>query len=657
MIYTLLVFLGAIVVLTLYVTVSGLYRNIALAKASGLPYYIAPVNPKNAIVQLTTPIWARLWRLLPKRYWEHVIDVCIPDWQYQKLHEPFEKLGETFLLATPTLLIIFTDDAELIHQITSRREAFPKPLESYKILTLFGENVVTTEGSLWRMHRKITAASFNERNSALVFRVAVEQAQGMVDYWMRRGTTDKITSLEDDTMTLALNIISFVGFGLRLLWPGQTVPADTDPRLVKYTSLGVPTGHSISFRDSIAGTLKYLLVLLVTPGLILNHLPFEILKLAKQARDSFSQYMEEFLKDKAEDVRAGDKETGMDIMGSLVATSYQNREAKAKGIELKDSEIIGNAFIMFLAGHETTANVIHFTLLELANNPAAQRQLQKDIDAIFGDADPGTWDYEEKINAMMASMIGAAMNETLRLMPPVTEVPKKVSPAQDQVVTVNGAQHALPRGAYIGMVVPAVQRNPRFWPAKPSGVTTTTTTTTTADADADADKPHDLDDWAPERWFRPSSSSSSSSSTSPNETVSAQTEDADADVDDFGGYAGPDTSAQLYRPARGSYIPFSGGARSCLGRRIAQVEILAALAVVLRGHSVENAVDDWADDARVAAMGLAEREDLYARAADRSRRTLRAASSLVTLKLHGDAHVPVRLVRRGEERFVSWLGA
>ncbi|KAI1487331.1 cytochrome P450 [Biscogniauxia mediterranea] len=638
MIYTLLMLFGALVALALYRTISGLRRNISLAKDSGLPYYIAPLNPTNAIVQLTAPIWSRVWKLLPQKYWENVIDICIPDWQYRKLHEPFEKLGEVFLLATPTRILVYTDDANVIHQVTSRREAFPKPLESYKILTLFGENVVTTEGSLWRMHRKVTAASFNEENSALVFKVAVEQAQGMVDYWIRRGTADNIKSLEDDTMTLALNIISYVGFGLRLLWPGQTLPTDTDPRLVKYTSHGVPAGHSINFRDSIAGTLKYILVLLMTPGFIINYLPFEILKLAKQARDGFSQYMEEFLRDKAEDVRRGDKETGMDIMGSLVATSYQNKDTKGKGIELKDSEIIGNAFIMFLAGHETTANVIHFALLELANNPPAQRQLQRDIDAIFGGADPRTWDYEENINAMMASMIGAVMNETLRVMPPVTEVPKMVTRAQDQViVTADGARHTLPRGAYIGIVVPAVQRNPRFWPAKPSQVT--------------PGKPHDLDDWVPERWFRPS--------LAPGPRDAAPAVEG-TDAEDFGGFAGPDTSAQLYRPVRGSYVPFSSGPRSCLGRRIAQVEVMAALAVIFRDHSVENVVDDDKDvNDSLEGMGEKERKErereAYARATERSRRTLRGASSLITLKLHGDAHVPVRLVRRGSERFVSWV--
>lgn len=195
---------------------------------------------------------------------------CVPDWQYRHHHRIFEKLGDVFIFVSPFYLLLNTSNAEAIYQFTSRREAFPKPLENYAILSMFGENVVTTEGAVWRMHRKVTSASFNEKNAALVFRVATEQAQGMVDYWLRRETANKITTLEKDTMSLALNIIGYVGFGLRLLWPGQTLPADTDPKFVKYASPDAPPGHSLSFKSSIAGILEYLMVLLVTPSAIIG---------------------------------------------------------------------------------------------------------------------------------------------------------------------------------------------------------------------------------------------------------------------------------------------------------------------------------------------------------------------------------------------------
>lgn len=370
-----------------------------------------------------------------------------------------------------------------------------------------------------------------------------------------------------------------------------------------------------------------------------DYLPFKLLRLAKEARDNYVKYMREFLADKVEDVRQGDKGVGMDIMRSLVATSYEDEQTNAKSskskgassAKLTDDEIIGNAFIMFLAGHETSANILHFALLELANNPGAQRLLQKDIDTILGGSDPSTWEYDEKVNTMMASMLGAVMNETLRLMPPVVEVPKMVNAAQDQVITLDGEKHTLPSKMYIGINVTSVQRNPRYWPSKPSKVGL-------------GDAP-DLNDWVPERWFRPSLKDEQSIK----EAVATE------DIDSGDAIAEPDTNGQLFRPIRGSFVPFSDGARSCLGRRIAQIEIIATLAVLFQQYSVENAVDDWASDEEVERMTKEEKEDVYRKATERSRQTLRGASSIITLKLHGGKSVPVRMVRRGRERFVSWI--
>lgn len=362
--------------------------------------------------------------------------------------------------------------------------------------------------------------------------------------------------------------------------------------------------------------------------MVSDNVPLRIFKEAKEARENYDLYMQEFLQEKAKDVRRGDKDIGMDIMGSLVATSYQDNQGGKSNIRLKDSEIIGNAFIMFLAGHETTANVMHFSMLELANNPAAQRRLQQDIDTILGpDSDPTTWNYEEKVGTMQASMIGAVMNETLRILPPVVEVPKKTTPTKPQTVTIDGVKRTLPPNTYLGLCVSASQRNPRCWPARPSKIT------------GAAD---DLNDWVPERWFRPSLRDDKQSSDIIEE-------------EDFGGYAGPDTSASMFRPVRGSFIPFSDGARSCLGRRLAIVEVLAALAVIFQKYSIENAVDDWASNEEVARMDQAQKETLYKKAVQRSRETMASCETRITLKLHNGHHVPLRLVKRGEERFVNWI--
>lgn len=294
---------------------------------------------------------------------------------------------------------------------------------------------------------------------------------------------------------------------------------------------------------------------------------------------------------------------------------------------------------MIVAGHETTANIIHFTLANLAISPAVQRKLQRDIDAILEGKEPEAWDYEVT-NALQASMVGACINETLRLMPPVCGIPKEVSPSQDQVLTIDGEKHLLPRATQLDLVITAAQRNPRYWPTRPSRITPGAAT--------------DMDDFVPGRWF-PTDAVAATTNNNKEEVAAVVVEGAD--TEDFGGFAGPDTSAQLYHPPRGAFIPFSDGARSCLGRRIAQVELLASLSVVFQKHSVELAVDEWASDEEVAAMGPAERAEVYGKAQEKAREAIASASTRLTLKLHGTKFIPVRLVKRGEERFVNYVDA
>lgn len=193
----------------------------------------------------------------------------IPEWAYHTGQTHWDRLGtETFLVASPGHLALYSQSAEVIHQVTQRREAFPKNIAQYGILEMFGRNVLTTEGALWRLHRKVTSASFNEKNAAHTFAQAIQQTRGMLNMWLgpdgvKTGVTKTIRSLEHDTMTWALNIIGYVGFGLRLLWPGETLPKDVDPKLAKYGSLNPPAGHTLTFADSLAKTLERIVAIML----------------------------------------------------------------------------------------------------------------------------------------------------------------------------------------------------------------------------------------------------------------------------------------------------------------------------------------------------------------------------------------------------------
>ena len=84
---------------------------------------------------------------------------------------------DVFMVASPTRNVVFVADAEAVTQITTRRNDFPKPLEMYTSLDIYGKNLVSTEGSDWRTHRKLVAPSFGDKNNQLVFNETLHHAK------------------------------------------------------------------------------------------------------------------------------------------------------------------------------------------------------------------------------------------------------------------------------------------------------------------------------------------------------------------------------------------------------------------------------------------------------------------------------------------------
>jgi cytochrome P450 len=196
----------------------------------------------------------------------------MPNWVWERRFEPFEKHGDIFLTVSPGVIHIWLANPEAIRQVTGRREAFPKPLETYRILEIFGRNIITTEGSEWKEHRKITSPGFNEKNNVLVFAESCRQAQGMLRKWTGADGSGNVTLKEvpTDAMRVTLHIISRIGFGVRLLWPDETLSEKESERDAVYSSNTPSQGHTMSFEHALDTLLENLLWVLLTPKWILS---------------------------------------------------------------------------------------------------------------------------------------------------------------------------------------------------------------------------------------------------------------------------------------------------------------------------------------------------------------------------------------------------
>ena len=254
-------------------------RNLAVAKQSGLPYVIVPFYFVNINSQTSQVFVVPLVRKLPRSWTDPWFDLSL-DWGWDLRHEPFKRLGsDTFLTVSPERNVLYTADADVVSQITTRKNDFPKALEVYKSIKLYGNNVVTTEGQTWRRHRKITSPPFSEKNNHLVWSETLEQCQAMVNSWFD-GNTGKegsrtIYTIADDAMRLSLYVISRAGFGVHLQWPanershanGHVKVGEDDSA----SSPEIPQGHAMSYTDALGSLLHNMIWVLALPPFLLSN--------------------------------------------------------------------------------------------------------------------------------------------------------------------------------------------------------------------------------------------------------------------------------------------------------------------------------------------------------------------------------------------------
>jgi cytochrome P450 len=135
--------------------------------------------------------------------------------------------------------------------------------------------VITTEGGEWKQHRKISSPSFNESNNALVFAEACTQAQGMVRKWTTNPGNSTIKEVPKDVMRLTLYIISRVGFGVRLLWPGEKPHEKESAQDTAFSSSEPPEGHTMSYETSLDTLLTNLTWVIIFPTWLISKFVFE----------------------------------------------------------------------------------------------------------------------------------------------------------------------------------------------------------------------------------------------------------------------------------------------------------------------------------------------------------------------------------------------
>nr|CAD7452397.1 unnamed protein product [Timema tahoe] len=138
---------------------------------------------------------------------------------------------------------------------------------------------------------------------------------------------------------------------------------------------------------------------------------------------------------------------------SLIDSMIQTIEHNERPFSRK--EIIGEINITIMAGMETTATSLSFTMMLLGFHQDVQRKVQEELDAVFGDDVERSISMEDINNLKYIEQV---IKESLRLYPVIPFVPR--TSTGDIKIT----SHTIPKGCDVLFGIYSLHRNPKIYP-------------------------------------------------------------------------------------------------------------------------------------------------------------------------------------------------
>jgi len=138
----------------------SLHTLISKVRPLGIPYFVIPFYPSPLPRVFLLPFVNLLIRVFGLTH--HWFFFLTLDWQIHQRYEIYRLIGsDIFFTITPWEAILHVADPDMAVEVLAGKggngELYPKTEVVGRMMGLFGKNVLTVDGAVWRTHRKVTA--------------------------------------------------------------------------------------------------------------------------------------------------------------------------------------------------------------------------------------------------------------------------------------------------------------------------------------------------------------------------------------------------------------------------------------------------------------------------------------------------------------------
>ena len=314
--------------------------------------------------------------------------------------------------------IYVVNHPDFIRPVLSRGpEHFSKRIIDYRVMSgVMGHGLVTSDGPLWVRQRRLMQPVFSHRNVAAFDETINGLTSSLIRKWDAR-TGGEIFRVDRDMAGLTLRIAGATLFGADIKRHAGEVSEileilnlrPQEVRALMTLAAWIPTPHNIKWGRALKR---------------LDRIVHDIIAARRRAGPD-----------------------GGDILGRLLEA---RDEATGEGLDA--TQIRDEVVTFMLAGLDTSAHALTWTLYLLATHPEIESRLAGHLAAHLNGAPATAADLPH------LPYLKQVVQESMRLYPPVWAVARR---AEREAVF---GEHVLPANAYVSVVTWALHRHPEFWP-------------------------------------------------------------------------------------------------------------------------------------------------------------------------------------------------
>jgi cytochrome P450 len=258
--------------------------------------------------------------------------------------------------------------------LVTQNNNFVKSKDYRAMRRVLGNGLLTSEGDFWRRQRKLIQPAFYQERIGAYAETMVRYTERMLESWSDGQALD----IHEAMMHLTLGIVAKTLFDADVSREAEDVDA----------ALAVLMGKF----------LRQAGLALLLPTWV----PLPTSRLLKRAVGRLDKVIYGIIEQR----RASGQ-----MSGDLLSVFLQAHDEQ--GIGMTDRQLHDEIMTLFLAGHETTANVLSWTWYLLGQNPHAEEQLHEELGRVLGGRVPTPADLSRLVYT------DTVLRESMRLYPPV----------------------------------------------------------------------------------------------------------------------------------------------------------------------------------------------------------------------------------------------